>query len=120
MHYNPQYHTTAVPPLCIFWQYHLWNTLFSHLAEDPEYAPTEPGEYTWPLEGATGYYKTFYAGPLPPTVCENSLPSGTELVGCFEDSEDDRLLGSDTYVLSVLGEDGMTAQVNPSFRTALS
>eukprot|EP00904_Undaria_pinnatifida_P009184 jgi/Undpi1/5396/HiC_scaffold_2.g00677.m1 len=96
-------------------EYHLWNTLFSHLAEDPEYAPTEPGEYTWPLEGATGYYKTFYAGPLPPTVCENSLPSGTELVGCFEDSEDDRLLGSDTYVLSVLGEDGMTAQICSDF-----
>lgn len=102
------------------WQYHIWNTLFSHLAEDPEYAPNEPGEYTWPLEDAKGYYKTFYAGPLPPLECENSLPSGTELVGCFEDSDDDRLLGSDTYVLSVLGEDGMTAQVIQPYRTALA
>lgn len=49
---------------------------------------------------------------MPPLECENSMPAGTKLVGCFEDSSTDRLLSSDTYVLSVLGEDGMTAQVS--------
>ena len=44
-------------------------------------------------------------------MCESSLPAGAEFVGCFEDSSAAPLLNSDCYVLSDLGEDGMTGQV---------
>ena len=83
----------------------------TNLVDDEAYSPTVPGTYTWPLEGETGYYKTLYAGPLPPLLCASSVASGTEYVGCFEDSSNDRLLDSDSLTLEEMGPDGMSNQV---------
>lgn len=96
-------------------QYHLWDTANTELASDEYYSPTVPGEYTWPLEEATGYYGTFFSGPLPPLQCPSNVPSGTELVGCFTDSSLTPLISPDTLVLSEVGPGGMTAQVNKYF-----
>ena len=92
-------------------QYHIWDTVNTYLADEEEYSPTVPGTYTWPLATSTGYYSTMYAGPLPPIECDDSVPSGTELVGCFTDSRNDRLINSDSYVLLEMGDDGMTPEV---------
>lgn len=98
-------------------QYHIWDSFESDVANDEAYSPTIPGNYTWPLESAAGYYRTFYAGLLPPVACESALPAGTELVGCFNnDSSSEPLLNSGYYVLSELGSDGMSPQVIRAFR----
>ena len=83
----------------------------TYLADDEEYSPTVPGQYTWPLANATGYYKAIYAGPLPPLKCDSSVPSGTQYQGCFVDARDDRLLDTDKLVLMEQGPDGMTGEV---------
>lgn len=95
------------------WQYPLWDTVNTDLANDQEYSPTVPGEYTWPLEGTTGYYGVIFAGALPPLDCTyyNSVPDGIVLVGCFSDSSKNRLLSSSALVQSTRGPGGMTAQV---------
>ena len=81
------------------------------LLSDATYSPTEPGEYTWPLEDTTGYYSSFLDGPLPPIACTSSAPSGTKLLGCFTDSPSNRLLHSATLILADIGSGGMTVQV---------
>lgn len=81
------------------------------LASDEAYSPTVPGEYTWPLQGVTGYYSTIIAGALPPLDCASSVPAGTALLGCFADSSADRLLDSDLLVRAKQGPGGMTAKV---------
>ena len=92
-------------------QYPIWDTVNTDLADDYDYSPTVPGNYTWPLEGATGCYRTIIAGPLPPIQCQLGDPAGTELVGCFADSSSNRLFNSDSLVLNQRGPDGMTAPV---------
>lgn len=81
------------------------------LASDEDYSPTVPGEYTWPLQGVTGYYSTILAGALPPLDCASGVPAGTALVGCFADSSADRLFNSDVLVRARRGPGGMTAKV---------
>lgn len=97
----------------MLWQYLIWDTVNTDLASDEDYSPTVPGEYTWPLEGDTGYYSTIIAGPIPPLDCGTSAPAGTTLVGCFADSGEDRLLNLDTLVRAEYGPSGMTAKVTP-------
>ena len=94
------------------WQYHIWDTVNTDLANDEDYSPTVNGQYTWPLEGETGYYKTLYAGPLPPLECSSSVPPQTQLAGCFSDNSRNRLLDSDSLVLGEIGRDGMTGEVS--------
>lgn len=78
---------------------------------DERYSPTQPGFYTWPLKEETGYYKTLYAGPLPPLECSSSVPSGTTYKGCFADSSSARLFKSDSIKRPDQGTGGMTTQV---------
>ena len=89
-------------------QYHIWDTVNTALASNEDYSPTAPGHYTWPLEDAVGFYGTIIAGALG---CASSVPTGTELVGCFNDSHTNRLLNADALVLQKKGPDGMTPQV---------
>lgn len=98
--------------MTVRWQYHIWDTVNTNLADVEEYSPTVNGQYTWPLQGETGYYKTLYAGPLPPLECSSSVPSRTELVGCFADDSRNRLFDSDALVLGEVGRDGMTGKVS--------
>ena len=93
------------------YQFHIWDTVNTNLADDEAYSPTVPGVYTWPLEGETGYYKTLHAGPLPPLECSSNAPFGTVFAGCFQDSSNNRLLDSDSMTLEEMGPDGMTNQV---------
>lgn len=101
------------PPIlnCVTWQFNVWDTVNTGLSSNEDYSPTVPGEYTWPLEGTTGYYGAIIAGPSPPLECVSGVPAGTTLVGCFNDSIADRLLGSAELVLNTRGPGGMTAQV---------
>lgn len=94
------------------WQYEMWRTVYSGSVSD-EYrlSPREPGEYTWPLHGATGYYSTIFAGPLPPLECQSTVPDGYFVVGCFADSKKDRLLNTEFLEVITRGPDGMTAKV---------
>lgn len=64
-------------------QYPIWNTVSTELRDDPEYSPTDPGTYTWPIAGETSFYSTLYAGPLPPIMCPDSIPAGTVYRGCY-------------------------------------
>eukprot|EP00904_Undaria_pinnatifida_P009040 jgi/Undpi1/5266/HiC_scaffold_2.g00547.m1 len=92
-------------------EFNVWDTVNTGLSSNEDYSPTVPGEYTWPLEGTTGYYGAIIAGPSPPLECVSGVPAGTTLVGCFNDSIADRLLGSAELVLNTRGPGGMTAQV---------
>ncbi|CAM9274851.1 unnamed protein product [Laminaria digitata] len=92
-------------------EFHIWDTVNTDFKDIEEYSPTVNGQYTWPLEGETGYYKTLYAGPLPPLECSSSAPSRTAVVGCFADSSRNRLLDSEPLVLGEMGRDGMSPQV---------
>lgn len=96
-------------------EFHIWDTVNTNLADDEAYSPTVPGTYTWPLVGETGYYKTLYAGPLPPLECSPTAPPGTESAGCFEDSSNNRLLDSDSMTLEEMGPSGMTNQICSDF-----
>lgn len=100
--------------LFTLWQYELWRTVYRGSAND-EYriSPRVPGEYTWPVERAMGYYGRIIAGPLPPLECGSTIPTRNTLVGCFADSKTDRLLNSDTLVVIPRGPGGMTAKVMP-------
>lgn len=93
-------------------QYHIWDTVNTYLADDEAYSPTVPGKYTWPLPREIGYYSVLYAGPLPPIQCDSSTPAGTTYKGCYKDSKGDRLFDSEAYVLAEMGRDGMTLQVS--------
>ncbi|CAM9611193.1 unnamed protein product [Ectocarpus fasciculatus] len=71
-------------------QYHIWDSLNTPFfdEDDPpsDYAPIpnkEGDTFTWPLEGAEGYYSVMYSGPFPPLVCPNLHPEGVEYVGCY-------------------------------------
>lgn len=58
-----------------------------------------------------GYYGRIIAGPLPPLECGPTMPARNSLVGCFADSNTDRLLNGDTLVLIPRGPGGMSAKV---------
>ena len=93
-------------------QYELWRTVYSGFEIDENrLSPRAAGEYTWPMEGATGYYGIFIAGPTPPLECKLRAPAGTKLVGCFADSKRNRLLNSDSLIINYRGTGGMTPQV---------
>lgn len=88
----------------------MWDTADSDLADDEDYSPKAPGIYAWPIKGERGYYKSLYAGPLPPVECEDTVPRDTEYVGCYSDSPSRRMFREDETVMEK-GRDGMTVEV---------
>lgn len=98
---------------CPLRQYHIWDTVNTYLKSDVDYSPVSPGNYKWPLDSATGFYKNIYAGPLPPLECEDPIPEGYVLVGCYEDSSKNRLFSKGPITYVEKGDNGLT----PSVRT---
>ncbi|CAM9540916.1 unnamed protein product [Ectocarpus sp. 12 AP-2014] len=77
-------------------QYHIWDSLNTPFFDEDnppsDYAPIptkfndgiEEGDtFTWPLEGAEGYYSVMYSGPFPPLECPNLYPAGVAYMGCY-------------------------------------
>lgn len=99
--------------ICIVWQYELWRSVYSGSPRDKDrISPTVPGQYTWPIEGAMGYYGDIIAGPLPPLDCEPPVSARHVLLGCFADSKLNRLLNTDALELIARGPGGMTEKVS--------
>lgn len=91
----------------------IWDTIDNDdLAKDDRYSPSDPGLYTWPIEGEEGFYSMLYVGRYGPSCESEALPPGVTYKGCFSNETPSRFFNKHTMQLPTKGHAGMTVEVS--------